>query len=85
MLFPFVFTDEIIDRINESGFKIAATKEQQLTRELAEEFYADHKDKDYYNDLVDHMTRFVCYALEIKDHIVSYLSVCYFTHGGSLH
>ena len=53
----YLTTDEIIDRIHESGFKIAARKETHLTRELAEEFYAEHKGKDYYNELVDHMTR----------------------------
>ncbi|XP_061183794.1 thioredoxin domain-containing protein 6-like isoform X2 [Saccostrea echinata] len=58
--------DEIIDRIHESGFKIAATKEQQLTRELAEEFYADHKGKDYYEDLVEHMTSGPTYVMVLS-------------------
>ncbi|CAC5383652.1 NME8 [Mytilus coruscus] len=48
--------DEIIDRIHEAGFRIAARKETKLSKEIAEEFYADHKDKDYYNDLIEHMT-----------------------------
>lgn len=58
-LFFTLFTDEIIDRIHESGFRIAAQKETNLTRELAEEFYAEHKGKEYYDDLVEHMTRLV--------------------------
>lgn len=50
-------TDEIISKIHDAGFRIAARKETTLSKEIAEEFYAEHKDKDYYNDLVDHMTR----------------------------
>ena len=57
------FSDEIIDRIHEAGFRIAARKETTLSRDVAEEFYADHKDKDYYNELVDHMTRFVAITI----------------------
>lgn len=59
LLLLLLFTDEIIDRIHESGFRIAAQKETNLTRELAEEFYAEHKGKEYYDDLVEHMTRLV--------------------------
>ncbi|XP_021351890.1 thioredoxin domain-containing protein 3 homolog isoform X14 [Mizuhopecten yessoensis] len=48
--------DEIIEKVHDAGFKIAARKETTLSREIAEEFYSDHKDKDYYNDLVEHMS-----------------------------
>ncbi|XP_053385451.1 thioredoxin domain-containing protein 6-like isoform X19 [Mercenaria mercenaria] len=48
--------DEIISKIHEAGFRIAARKETTLSKEIAEEFYADHKDKEYYNELVEHMT-----------------------------
>ncbi|XP_060065627.1 thioredoxin domain-containing protein 3 homolog [Ylistrum balloti] len=48
--------DEIIEKVHEAGFKIAARKETTLSKEIAEEFYSDHKDKDYYNDLVEHMS-----------------------------
>ncbi|XP_076088098.1 thioredoxin domain-containing protein 6-like isoform X24 [Mytilus galloprovincialis] len=58
--------DEIIDRIHEAGFKIAARKETKLTKEIAEEFYADHKDKDYYNDLVEHMTSGPTYLMVLS-------------------
>ncbi|XP_033727952.1 thioredoxin domain-containing protein 3 homolog isoform X28 [Pecten maximus] len=47
--------DEIIEKVHEAGFKIAARKETTLSMEIAKEFYSDHKDKDYYNDLVEHM------------------------------
>lgn len=52
-------SDEIIEKIHEAGFRIAARKETTLSKEIAEEFYGDHKDKPYYNDLVEHMTRLV--------------------------
>lgn len=60
-----LFTDEIIQKIHEAGFRIAARKETVLSREIAEEFYADHKDKEFYNDLVEHMTRLVLRLLNI--------------------
>jgi len=47
--------DAIIDKIHEAGFRIAARKETEITKEIAEKFYEDQKDKDYYNDLVEHM------------------------------
>uniref|UniRef100_A0A8W8L7M3 Nucleoside diphosphate kinase-like domain-containing protein n=1 Tax=Magallana gigas TaxID=29159 RepID=A0A8W8L7M3_MAGGI len=58
--------DEIIDRIHESGFRIAAQKETNLTRELAEEFYAEHKGKEYYDDLVEHMTSGPTYIMVLS-------------------
>jgi len=54
-----IVSDDIIDKIHEAGFRIAARKETTLSREIAEEFYGDHKDKEYYNELVEHMTRYV--------------------------
>ena len=58
--------DEIIERIHEAGFRIAARKETTLSRDVAEEFYADHKDKDYYNELVDHMTSGPTYLMVLS-------------------
>ncbi|KAL5005973.1 hypothetical protein ScPMuIL_017131 [Solemya velum] len=47
--------DDIIDKVHQAGFRIAARKETTLSRDVAEEFYSEHKDKDYYNDLVEQM------------------------------
>ncbi|XP_050407604.1 thioredoxin domain-containing protein 6 isoform X4 [Patella vulgata] len=47
--------DAIVDKIHEAGFRIAAQKETTITKDIAEEFYAEHKDKEYFNDLVQHM------------------------------
>lgn len=46
-----------MSRIKEAGFHIAARKETELSREMAEEFYKDQSDKEYFGDLVNHMTR----------------------------
>eukprot|EP00794_Sanderia_malayensis_P017266 gene17266-18990_t len=48
--------DSIISKIEESGFTIAMSKEMQLTREQAEEFYAEHKGEDYFESLINNMT-----------------------------
>ena len=53
----FCLSDDIVDKIHEAGFRIAARKETTLSKEIAEEFYADLKDREYYNELVEHMCR----------------------------
>jgi nucleoside-diphosphate kinase len=46
---------EIISRIEHKGLKVAQMKMMTLTRELAEENYAEHRDKPFYGDLVDYV------------------------------
>lgn len=46
----------ILAKINEGGFHIAAMKLIQLTRTQAENFYAVHKEKGFYDSLVSFMT-----------------------------
>ena len=46
-----------MSKIREAGFHIAARKETELTRDIAEQFYGEHKDKEYFGDLTEHMTR----------------------------
>lgn len=46
----------IIQRILEQGFNIRALKLIQMTRPLAEGFYAVHKERPFFNDLVAFMT-----------------------------
>jgi nucleoside-diphosphate kinase len=43
-------------KIEQSGFKIIAMKKLELTKEKAEEFYAAHKEKPFFNDLVSFIT-----------------------------
>lgn len=47
---------KIIDLIIQSGFKIQAMKLTRLSKEKAEEFYAVHKERGFFNDLVKFMT-----------------------------
>ena len=50
------YTGKIIDKIIEAGFKIQALKLTKLSKEKAEEFYAIHKERPFFNDLVTFMT-----------------------------
>lgn len=46
---------EILSRFEKAGLKIVAAKMKQLTREEAEGFYAVHKERGFFNDLVAFM------------------------------
>lgn len=46
----------IIDQIIKSGFKLVAMKYTYLTAEKAGQFYAVHKERPFYNDLVGFMS-----------------------------
>ena len=47
---------EIYSRFEKGGLKIVASKMLHLTKEQAGEFYAVHKERPFYNDLVEFMT-----------------------------
>jgi nucleoside-diphosphate kinase len=47
---------QIYSRFEEAGLKIVASKMLHLSREQAGEFYAVHKERPFYNDLIDFMT-----------------------------
>lgn len=46
---------KIIDRFESNGLKIVAAKKIQLTRQDAQNFYAVHKERPFFKDLVDFM------------------------------
>jgi nucleoside-diphosphate kinase len=46
----------IIDKIIKSGFRIVALKLTRLSNEKAGEFYAVHKERPFYGELVDFMS-----------------------------
>ena len=48
-------TGKIIDRFESNGLRIIASKRIHMTREQAGGFYAVHKERPFYNDLVDFM------------------------------
>src|SRR5437868_9716367 len=47
---------EIIRRFEAAGLKIVAAKMVHLSKEQAQGFYAVHKERPFYNDLVQFMT-----------------------------
>ena len=46
----------ILQMINEAGFRIIAMKYTKLSKEKAGEFYAVHKERPFYGELVDFMS-----------------------------
>lgn len=46
----------ILAKINEAGFRIVSLQMQQLSRHEAGLFYAVHKERSFYGELVDYMT-----------------------------
>ncbi|MEO0960986.1 MAG: nucleoside-diphosphate kinase [Pseudomonadota bacterium] len=49
-------TGKVIDRLETAGLRVIASKRLQLTKEKAEGFYAVHKERPFFNDLVAFMT-----------------------------
>jgi len=47
---------EIVGRFEKAGLEILAARMIHLSREQAEEFYAVHKERPFFNDLVSYMT-----------------------------
>ncbi len=47
----------ILDRITKAGFKLVALKLTKLSAEKAGEFYAVHKERPFYGELVEFMSR----------------------------
>ncbi|MEM1230068.1 MAG: nucleoside-diphosphate kinase, partial [Pseudomonadota bacterium] len=47
---------KIYDRFEEGGLRIVASKMLRLSQAQAQGFYAEHKERPFYNDLVAYMT-----------------------------
>lgn len=47
----------ILEKITAAGFRIVAMKYTQLSKRDAEEFYAIHKERPFFGELVEFMTR----------------------------
>ncbi|WP_421950655.1 nucleoside-diphosphate kinase [Pelagibacterium sp.] len=48
-------TGKIISKFEDAGLRIVASKRIQMTREQAEGFYAVHKERPFFGELVDFM------------------------------
>ena len=65
------YAGEIINKIIQAGFKIKAMKMTRLTRSSAEGFYAIHKERPFFGELVDYMTSGPCIPIALeKDNAV---------------
>lgn len=65
---------EILAMIQASGLKVVATKMIRLTKEQAEGFYAVHKERPFFGELVEYMISgpVQCSVLEGENAIVRY-------------
>jgi nucleoside-diphosphate kinase len=68
------YTGAILHMISENGFRISALKQLQMTRRDAETFYMVHKDRPFYNDLVEFMSSgpIVAAVLEKENAVEAY-------------
>ena len=68
------FIGKVISHLLKAGFKIVGIKMLKLSKQTAGEFYAVHKERPFYNNLVEFMTenRVVVLALETEN-AVDYL------------
>jgi nucleoside-diphosphate kinase len=67
----------ILALLEDAGFKILACKRMHLTRPVAEGFYAVHKARPFFGELVEFMTRSPVFVavLEREDAVAQYRKV----------
>uniref|UniRef100_A0A3Q2UVT5 Nucleoside diphosphate kinase B n=1 Tax=Haplochromis burtoni TaxID=8153 RepID=A0A3Q2UVT5_HAPBU len=56
--------EAILEEIRGRGFSVTRLKETVLSREMAEEFYKEHREKPFFNQLVEFMCRLVCSRIQ---------------------
>jgi nucleoside-diphosphate kinase len=61
-------TGEIVARFERKGLTIVAMKHMTVTNELAQEHYAEHRDKPFFGDLVEFITGGALVALVLEGH-----------------
>ncbi len=59
-------TGKILAHIEQAGFKIVAIKKLHLTRAHAEGFYAEHKGRGFFDELVTFMSRSPVFVLALE-------------------
>ena len=57
---------EVISRVKEKGFEITKIKMMMISKSLAEEHYGEHKDKPFFNDLVEFITSGPVVAMQVE-------------------
>lgn len=62
----------ILAKINQAGFSITSMKFMRLSREQAGQFYAVHKERPFFGELVDYMSSGpIVAAVLVKDNAVA--------------
>jgi nucleoside-diphosphate kinase len=54
---------KIVSRFEEKGFTLVGAKLMQVSRELAEKHYAEHKERPFFGELVDFITSGPVFAM----------------------
>ena len=57
---------KVIAQIQDAGFKILAMKMTHLTEDSAKGFYAIHKERPFFNDLIAYMTSGPCVPIALE-------------------
>lgn len=57
---------KIIDRIEQENFNILNIKKIHMTKDMAERFYAVHKDKPFFNELIEFITSGPCITMILE-------------------
>lgn len=57
---------EVISRFERKGFRIVGLKMMRLSRERAEQLYSPHRDKDFFEGLINFMTSGPIVAMAIE-------------------
>ncbi len=57
---------EVISRLEKKGLKIVAMKLIKVSRELAEEHYAEHREKPFFKSLVEYITSAPAVAMVVE-------------------
>lgn len=56
----------VIDKIERAGFRIVAMKKTKLTKETAGAFYAVHRERPFYGELVEFMSSGPCVPMILE-------------------
>jgi nucleoside-diphosphate kinase len=57
---------EIVARIERKGFTLVAAELRRVERDLAEEHYDEHREKPFFGELVDFLTRSPVFAMVVE-------------------
>jgi len=57
---------EVISRFEKRGLKIVAAKMLNISQDLAQQHYGEHKEKPFFNDLVEYITSSAVLAMVIE-------------------